>query len=103
MSDVYDKARRKAYRALEARLVPLGVNIRAGMIGLRALQAWEATWPKVPEASHMYGGWPWDALAQHYNFPSRFDLAIWVGEDLCAMAIGDGVSSGVTRRQKESA
>jgi hypothetical protein len=64
------------------------------MISLRALQKWDAAWPKTPAPSHGYGGWPWVALVQEFNFPNRFDLAIWAGEDLCALAIGDGVSSG---------
>jgi hypothetical protein len=95
MADRFDRARRRAYAALEALLRPLEADIRVGMIGLRALQAWDATWPKVPEASHRYGGWPWDKLVQEYHFPSRFDVAIWAGADLCALAIGDGPSSGL--------
>lgn len=93
MTDQYKGARRKAYDALEAELSPLGADFRATGIGLYALRAWDATWPKGP-GPHGCGGYPWDALVQQFNFPSRFDVAIWAGDDLCALAIGDGVSSG---------
>jgi hypothetical protein len=94
MPDRYEKARRRAYSALEAELAPLGFGARAGIIGLKALQAWRSTWLPLHDYSRDYGDWPWEVLTQEFDSPRGFDLAIWVGDALCALAIGDGVSAG---------
>jgi hypothetical protein len=94
MADIYQQARRQSYAALEAALAPMGIDARAGIIGLTALQAWRSTWLPLYDYARAYGDWPWESLAQEYDSPGRFELALWAGDDLCALAIGPGVSAG---------
>ena len=91
----YQQARELAYRTAESNLPALfealcphlvGVPFRLAVIDEAALTAWSTIWK---EHSARRVNWNWrEERRRQQSTLSRFELAVWSGEHLCALAIG---------------
>jgi hypothetical protein len=91
----YQQARELAYRKAESELPALfealcphlmEVPFRLAVIDEVALTAWSMIWKEHPARRV---DWDWrEERRGHQNTLSRFELAVWSSEHLCALAIG---------------
>jgi hypothetical protein len=91
----YQQARELAYQHAESELPAVfealcphlvGVPCRLAVIDKAALTAWSTIWKKHPARRV---NWDWEEERRcHQSKLSRFELAIWSSEHLCALAIG---------------
>ena len=84
----YGAVRETVYRAME--LIPglSEICFSAGAIGPRALNTWEQQWGPCFTGEREYGEWEWRELRRFYSDADRFDLSLWCGDMLFALAIG---------------
>ena len=63
------------------------VPVRFAAITGATLGTWREQWARHPARPV---AWPWNAMVADYrhHHPSRFDLAVWSGDALSALAIG---------------
>jgi hypothetical protein len=94
--ELHNGVRESVYRAMKenavAEVKALGYTVSD--IGAGALIAWDRQWEESRTVKREYGGWDWRALRKHYNEPDRFDVALWCGELLCGLAIGQPSAKG---------
>lgn len=77
----------------------LGIDIRITDITWATLNAIEVQWcPAFTDSpSHVHASWDWRYLAgRNRNRPTRFEAAIWAGDQLCALGIGRIAKQGRT-------
>lgn len=83
-------ARQEAYNSAREDAIQAGVcgpDLRIAEIDAHTLAAWQRTWIGVHPSGA--GGWNWPGLVE--RLPSRaavLPIAIWYGNDLCALALG---------------
>jgi len=79
----YRELRRAALQDAMATLAAAGINVELRPIGAAALAA-------VERWNDRRVGWPWHLMIPDWrrNYPGRFELAIWQGDVLCALALG---------------
>jgi len=95
-TDRYLAKRHAAYKAAMERIPTLFRAIRPDLVDVPlkfttidawALHAWETQWR--PRFRGGDGEWDWRRERFGYqNWPARFDVAVWSGEDLCGLGIG---------------
>jgi hypothetical protein len=92
LSHVVAKARERyiqgkfdAFRTAEARVKPLiEIDFPITEYSGRALAAVSSQWePNRGEETR----WDWQEIMRRHHDPDRFDMAIWVGDRLCALAL----------------
>jgi len=83
----YRELRALAYRDAEEALAGAGIAAELRAVDAAALDAFAAGWTGHPTRRM---AWPWPAMAEHWrrSFPERFELAVWWGGTLCALALG---------------
>lgn len=91
----YRKHRDAAYRKVERGAGLDELRFRAGPINGATLSAWETQWTPSFTGSVDYGEWNWVDRRREFRSPSRFEVALWCGTELCGMAIGK-LSAGRT-------
>lgn len=79
----YQNLRRLACQDAKADLAARGIEVELRAIDASALAAFE-TW------QGRYVAWPWPEMTADWRraHPDRFELAVWRGDVLCALAIG---------------
>ena len=79
----YRELRHLAFQAAQDDLAAAGGNAELRAIDATALTAF-GTWPARRVA------WPWPDMAADWRrgHPDRFELAVWSGDALCALALG---------------
>lgn len=78
-------ALQRAQELLSEALEP--VPVRLGLIGPEALEAFEQTWSSRPERRYP---WSWGRMVLDFRrLPTRFEVAVWSGEVLCGLAVGE--------------
>jgi len=79
----YREMRRLAFQRAQEELAGAGIGVDLRQIDAAALEAFRA-WPPRRVA------WPWPDLAADWRkgHPDRFELAVWSGGTLCALAMG---------------
>lgn len=92
---------RRAQHALVATQLTerLGTEIRITDVTWPALQAVELQWRPAftDNPSHVHASWDWRYLvAKNRNRPTRFEAAIWAGDQLCALGMGRIAKDGRT-------
>jgi hypothetical protein len=87
----YARARRQAFDLVRHLLLERGIvdeSFSISRIDPRAVQAWERTWRGTPHWSTK-GGFHWALLAHQFcRKPRNFSAALWVGDELCGLAVG---------------
>jgi hypothetical protein len=86
----YARRRFITYQELEAKTSGQYPGIRAAAITRSVLDAWRAQWRPLQGANPERGGWDWESYRSQPRFqrPSRYELALWVDDVLCGLAIG---------------
>lgn len=78
-----DESRLRAAQKIAA---ILGIDLSLGAWSHRASEAWRRQWSGSDRRSAE--GWDWDAIHRRYhNEVDRLDLAMWVGDRLCGLAL----------------
>ena len=79
----YREMRRLVFQQAQEELAEAGIGVDLRPIDATALEAFRA-WPPRRVA------WPWPDLAADWRkgHPDRFELAVWSGGTLCALAMG---------------
>lgn len=78
-------ALRKAEELLSEAFGPLPVRLT--LIGPEALEAFERDWSGHPGRRYP---WPWREMATDFRrLPARLEVAVWCGETLCGLAVGE--------------
>lgn len=78
-----EEARLRAAQKISA---GLGVDLSLGAWSRRASEAWKEQWAAGDRRTAE--GWDWDAIHRRYhNELDRLDLAMWVGDQLCGLAL----------------
>jgi hypothetical protein len=86
----HERFRADAYELSGREAITLGLcgsELRIGDIDAHALDVWERTWTGIHSSGA--GKWNWRGLVE--QLPRRaavLRIAIWYGDDLCAMALG---------------
>jgi hypothetical protein len=86
LSARFDRLRQESHRAFEGRVAARHCSdFRASIIGPNALRAWREQW--MP-----YGQFDWEAEERRFRKPTRFEVALWCGQELCGLAIGHPIN-----------
>lgn len=83
----YRMRRALAFQAAEAKLAAAGIVAELRPLDASALAAFAAQWRGHPTRRV---AWPWSDMAADWRraCPERFELAVWSGGQLCALALG---------------